>query len=75
MMIESGLLNYDLLYDMGKSHEAIDFIKKLCTIDPISRLKADEALKHPWIVNKSNLSDTFVSYGSIQTFALEINEV
>ena len=33
------------------SPEAKDLVKKLMDIDPSRRISADDALKHPWIIN------------------------
>lgn len=32
----------------------LDFVKACCKVDPEKRLTADQALKHPWIVNETS---------------------
>lgn len=42
----------------------IDFVQKLLTIDPDSRPSAAEALKHPWMVYASTLTEEDIKYPS-----------
>lgn len=47
-----GKLNYLLLKFSDISDEAIDIIKKMCTISPNKRLSAEKLLEDPWMVKK-----------------------
>ena len=50
--IINGDLNYQMLYNFDISNDAIDLIMKMCAVDPASRITAEKALKHPWIVSQ-----------------------
>lgn len=55
-LIRKGRLNYQLLDQKFISSEAIDLIKRMCTLDYTDRMTANEALDHPWFnsISKSN---------------------
>jgi serine/threonine protein kinase len=38
------------------SEEAKDFIHRLLMVNPTARLTAEQALKHPWIVNEGDMA-------------------
>jgi hypothetical protein len=44
----------DALRQSGVSAEAVDFIHSLMEVNPLLRLTAADALKHPWITRSSN---------------------
>ncbi|KAI9324423.1 kinase-like domain-containing protein [Zopfochytrium polystomum] len=46
--IKGGLYNFPSPYWDEVSAEAIDLVKKLMTVDPDTRLTAEEAINHPW---------------------------
>lgn len=43
------------VYWQGVSQEARDFINKLLTIEPQSRMTAQQALEHPWLSTKASV--------------------
>lgn len=57
------------------SDNAKDLIKKLLTYDPDQRISAEEALKHPWIVEMSSIQvDQAIAIGALsnlQSFRAE----
>lgn len=54
--VEAG--KYDIEHGIWKSvsKEAKDLIKKLLTYDPAERISADQALRHPWIADRTALN-------------------
>jgi len=48
-LIKKGKYDFDPEYWSDVSEEAKDLIRRCLTVDPASRLTADEALQHPWI--------------------------
>jgi serine/threonine protein kinase len=46
-----GLIKYPERDWAGISSEAIDLILKMTDVEPIARLSAAEALKHPWLAS------------------------
>ena len=41
---------------MGVSNDAKDLLLKMLQKDPVKRVSADEALKHPWFRSKDSVS-------------------
>ncbi|KAG1675746.1 hypothetical protein FOA52_012402 [Chlamydomonas sp. UWO 241] len=65
------------------SPAAIDFLKKLVTRNPDERLSAEQALQHPWMVERSGTGDPllgsvvqrlqrFSTYGALKQLVLRI---
>lgn len=46
------------IYWEGVSEEARDFIRRLLTVDPSTRMTAEEALKHPWLARVPSIHDS-----------------
>lgn len=62
---ESNLM--ELPKGTAEEHEQalfVDFVRGMLTIDPDSRLSADEALQHPWIVSGASLTEEDIKYPS-----------
>ncbi|KAG7270929.1 hypothetical protein CRUP_025680, partial [Coryphaenoides rupestris] len=53
-LLEGG--NWDLVSDSAK-----DIVTKMLHVDPHQRLNAAQVLRHPWIVERENLSDKSLS--------------
>lgn len=47
--VTTASISFDATYWTCTSPEAKDFISQLLTVDPISRLTVDQALRHPWV--------------------------
>lgn len=56
-MIMRGSVDYEKPGFQKVSGAAIDFCKKLLVVDPKQRLNAEEALQHPWLVEREKLLD------------------
>lgn len=39
------------------SEDAIDLVKKMCTLDEYLRITAEDALNHSWIVKNININE------------------
>lgn len=65
-LIERGLLNFQLLYELDISEDAIDLVKKLCTLDPDSRITAEDALNHPWLTKNLKQNEIRNVFGVCQ---------
>lgn len=55
--ILKGHLNYGLLYAMKISEDAINLIKKMCTVALKKRISIENALAHPWIMSNQKQTD------------------
>lgn len=49
LQIINGKYSFPKKYWKNISHDAIDLIKKLLTVDPVQRITLEEALNHPWL--------------------------
>jgi len=58
------------------SDKAKDFIKKLLTLEPKDRPSAEEALKHPWIIEQSSstIDSTLVqgAFSNLKLFKADV---
>ena len=52
----SGHMNFSQKIWTSISQEAKEFIESCCAVDPKSRMTADEARRHPWLVEETNRS-------------------
>jgi calcium-dependent protein kinase len=60
LLIENG--RYHMRSDRWDriSHEAKDFVKRLLEMDEHKRLTADQALRHPWVIDRARASTTCI---------------
>jgi len=53
--VKEGKYEFDAKYWSHVSENAKDLIRKLLAVDPRLRITADQALRHPWIVEKPHV--------------------
>lgn len=51
--VSRGEINYQILVNKNISNDAIEFIRKMCQIDPKQRITAIEATNDPWVLQSN----------------------
>lgn len=60
--IMKNKINFDNLYWMNRSKNALDFFSKILNPDPAKRISASNALKHPWIESMKSYDESEIDY-------------